>query len=172
MATDGSQPSQPVTSDTINSQTMATHNMSNNNDRYAMLSTAIANAFDVKGNKVPCRVLLDNGSQANLVTREFLSKLNIKTKQHQVSIVGINQLVSSANERATIKIQSRINSFQLTIECIVTEQITGLVQTIHINKRVINLPKNIKLADPQFNVPSTVQLLLGVDVFWQLLCIG
>lgn len=36
----------------------------------------------------------------------------------------------------------------------------------------MNIPKNIILADPQFNVPSTVQLLLGADVFWRVLCIG
>ncbi|XP_018359963.1 PREDICTED: uncharacterized protein LOC108759145 [Trachymyrmex cornetzi] len=172
ITTDGSPSNQPGASETVNSQTVVTHHMSNCDNKYVMLSTALVDALDAAGKRVSCRVLLDNGSQANLVTREFLSKLSVTTKQHQVSIVGINQLVSSANEIATIIIQSRTNSFRLSIDCIVTERITGSIPMVHINKRAINLPKNIRLADPQFNVPSEVQLLLGVDVFWQLLCIG
>lgn len=36
----------------------------------------------------------------------------------------------------------------------------------------MNIPKNIQLADPQFNVPSQVQILIGADLFWRLMCVG
>ena len=54
----------------------------------------------------------------------------------------------------------------------VTKRITGSIPMTHLNKRAINIPKNIKLADPQFNVSSPIQLLLGVDDFWQVLYIS
>lgn len=81
-------------------------------------------------------------------------------------------MVSNSNDIVTIKIQSHITNFQTSITCIVTEKITDSIPTVHIRKRSMNIPKNIKLADPQFNVPSTIQILLGVDIFWQLICIG
>lgn len=160
------------TPELTNSEAIINHSTSDSSRNYVMLSTALVNAFDVAGTKVPCRVLLDNGSQANLITREFLSQLRVKTKKRNISIVGVNQMVSNSNDIAIIKIQSRMNNFQATIECIVTEKITDLIPMMHIRKRAMNIPKNIILADPQFNVPSTVQMLLGADVFWQLMCIG
>ncbi|KYM98837.1 hypothetical protein ALC62_10437, partial [Cyphomyrmex costatus] len=34
------------------------------------------------------------------------------------------------------------------------------------------IPQNIQLADPQFNVSSEIDLLIGADHFWHLLCVG
>nr|CAI5842475.1 unnamed protein product [Callosobruchus analis] len=35
-----------------------------------------------------------------------------------------------------------------------------------------NIPRNIVLADPQFNIPGKVDMLLGADLFYELLCRG
>ncbi|XP_011882106.1 PREDICTED: uncharacterized protein LOC105569897, partial [Vollenhovia emeryi] len=35
-----------------------------------------------------------------------------------------------------------------------------------------NLPHNLNLADPQFNVSSKIDILLGAEIFWELLCVG
>ena len=34
------------------------------------------------------------------------------------------------------------------------------------------MPQNIKLADKTFNVPGPVDLLIGVEIFWDLLMVG
>jgi len=34
------------------------------------------------------------------------------------------------------------------------------------------MPRNLKLADPQFNVSSKVDILIGAEIFWDLLCVG
>jgi len=36
----------------------------------------------------------------------------------------------------------------------------------------LNIPKNIKLADPYFDEPQHVDLVLGADVFHDLLSVG
>lgn len=36
----------------------------------------------------------------------------------------------------------------------------------------IRLPKNINLADPEFHKPSSIDILIGSELFWQSLCIG
>jgi hypothetical protein len=36
----------------------------------------------------------------------------------------------------------------------------------------LKIPENIQLADPLFNQKSEIDLLLGSDIFWNLLCIG
>lgn len=34
------------------------------------------------------------------------------------------------------------------------------------------IPKHIKLADPNFNVPSNIDMLIGAELFWKLICAG
>ncbi|XP_072766594.1 uncharacterized protein [Anoplolepis gracilipes] len=152
--------------------TLVTHSLSSSDKNYVLLSTALINAFDKDDNKLQCRVLLDSGSQANLVTRDFVSNLRINTKQSNMSIVCINQITTSSNESMTIKIGSRYNKFQTTIECLVTDKITDVLPSFHISKSKINIPKNLQLADPQFNALSQVQMLIGSDLFWRLVCLG
>ncbi|XP_067216970.1 uncharacterized protein [Linepithema humile] len=49
--------------------------------------------------------------------------------------------------------------------------ISGIAQDfIHLSR--FKIPPNIQLADPNFNVPNDIDLLIGAEVFWQLLSIG
>lgn len=86
-----------------------------------------------------------------------------------MSIVGVDQIETCSNEIVTIKLESRYNKFQANIECLVTDRITDSIPLFHVNKKAMDIPKNIQLADPQFNVPSQVQMLIGVDLFWRLM---
>ncbi|XP_011883727.1 PREDICTED: uncharacterized protein LOC105570885, partial [Vollenhovia emeryi] len=42
-----------------------------------------------------------------------------------------------------------------------------------INERSnFKIPQNIKLADPQFNISSDIDILIGAELFWSVLCVG
>jgi len=41
-----------------------------------------------------------------------------------------------------------------------------------IKRGTYNLPRNIKLADPEFNILSSIDILIGAEVFLKLLCVG
>jgi len=34
------------------------------------------------------------------------------------------------------------------------------------------IPNNIKLADPNFNVSSSIDMLIGAELFWRIICAG
>lgn len=36
----------------------------------------------------------------------------------------------------------------------------------------MGIPSHIKLADPSFNVPGRIDILIGAEWFWDLLCVG
>lgn len=69
-------------------------------------------------------------------------------------------------------LQSRINGFQAKIDCLIIEKITQALPVNHLNLRDLQVPNGITLADPEFNRPSDVDLLLGAEIFLDLLCIG
>ncbi|KYM82966.1 hypothetical protein ALC53_06561, partial [Atta colombica] len=58
------------------------------------------------------------------------------------------------------------------IECIVIDRITGKIPTFSLGRNKFNLPRNIRLADPRFHISSDIDFLIGVDLLWNLICVG
>ncbi|XP_024893130.1 uncharacterized protein LOC112468245 [Temnothorax curvispinosus] len=82
--------SQSIEASTTSFTTVVTHGFSYCFDEHIMLATAVIYAFDNKESRKPCRILLDSGSQANFISKRFLDVLNIKAKDSNISILGIN----------------------------------------------------------------------------------
>lgn len=53
-----------------------------------------------------------------------------------------------------------------------TKRVTERLPAQSINKTDLQIPCNVKLADPDFHLSNEIDLLLGVDSFWELMCIG
>lgn len=137
-----------------------------------LLSTALIRVMNNRGHYIKERVLLDNGSQSNFVTEEFVKKLNLKAVDDQIEIKGINQHVSRAMKSIDLKITSRFGTFGMALSCIVLPKITQNLPTVLIDKASLDLPPNIRLADPQFHVPGNIDLLIGAESFWDLISVG
>ncbi|XP_050308277.1 uncharacterized protein LOC126744768 [Anthonomus grandis grandis] len=83
--------------------------------------------------------------------------------------------------------QQLINQFddvQTEIECLVDDinselnereqfnKITSNLPEITIDRKALKIPQHFKLADPYFEISDKIDLLLGADVFWNLLTSG
>lgn len=137
-----------------------------------MLSTVIVYVYDHKGARKSCRVLLNCGSQVNFISRKFFEVLGITPRFLNVSISGINNTTTSSNQTVRVKLQSRLNSYSATIECLVADHVTERLPAFTIKRNTFSLSRNLELADPQFNVSAEVDILISADLFWDLLCIG
>jgi len=73
---------------------------------------------------------------------------------------------------AQVKIKSRVDSFSETLNCIVIDRITDKIPAYTLKQRDFEIPRTIKLADPKFNVAAEVDILIGAELFWSILCIG
>lgn len=49
---------------------------------------------------------------------------------------------------------------------------TDKLPAFTLKRKAFEIPRNIKLADPQFHVSSDIDILVGAELFWQVLCIG
>ncbi|KAJ8982110.1 hypothetical protein NQ317_002337 [Molorchus minor] len=145
--------------------------MSLEKSSYILLSTAKVHIFDTYGNIHECNVLLDSGSQPNFITKSLVKKLKLDEKAYNMFIHVINNSVSSnVKSKCEVQIKSRCNKeFSLTISCLVLPQITGNLPSVHLRIDHWNLPTHVKLADPNFNVPKEIDLLIGARHFWELI---
>ncbi|XP_052759402.1 uncharacterized protein LOC128202594 isoform X1 [Galleria mellonella] len=82
---------EPVTHDSV--VLSAEPSQSSTNTGYILLSTALVKVLDVHGKPHAARVLLDNGSTGNFVTKDFCGKLNLRTHATN-SRVTENQMAS------------------------------------------------------------------------------
>ncbi|XP_065211063.1 uncharacterized protein LOC135839114 [Planococcus citri] len=87
-----------------------------------------------------------------------------------ISVGGLGGKNAAVNQCVDVTIISRYNSSEITVRCLVVENIVSSVvpnQFFEINSW--NLPSHLYLADPYFNIPDDIDILLGLDIFWKIL---
>lgn len=155
-----------------NRQPVITSLSNETNNCYVILSTANVYVFDEHNNPILCRVLLDSGSQSNYITYNLAKKLNLKLNKINLPVSGISQNLINIKHSTTTSIKSIYNSFKSELNFLVIKRITDNLPNFSFNKNDINIPNNINLADSDFNQSKPIDLLLGANIFYSLLCIG
>lgn len=136
---------------------------------FVLLSTAQVCVKDVNGDKHICTALLDSGSQSNFITTALCKKLNF-VKSINLSVRGISQLLSHLKRETVISIESLCDQFKAELNCLVLPTITGELPQTKIHIEDWKIPMDLFLADPQFDMPKPIDLLIGSQLFWELLC--
>ncbi|XP_045446031.1 uncharacterized protein LOC123654111 [Melitaea cinxia] len=136
--------------------------------RQVLLATALVKAESKGGDYKLVRALLDQGSQACLITESTVQYLRL-TK------IPVKGIVSGLGNRSTISkymvhlnIQSRIDpEFKLQVTAYVLSKITSYLPEQSINNNVFEWidMNNYDLADPQFNQCNKIDILLGADAY-------
>ncbi|KYM82413.1 hypothetical protein ALC53_07201 [Atta colombica] len=99
-----------------------------------------------------------------------MEAFDLETRPLNVSISDNGTITSSNHVR--IKLQSRLNSYTAAIECIVIDQVTDKIPAVSSGRNKFNFPRNIRLIDTRFHTSSDIDLLIGAELFWNLICVG
>ncbi|KPJ16510.1 hypothetical protein RR48_08101 [Papilio machaon] len=139
--------------------------------KQVLLCTAVVDIVNPQNNVCkPARILLDTGSQSCFITNALKNKLDLSiNKINSVNVSGINNIGFNISERCHIQLNSRVSSFTTELDCLVVPNITGTVPSKEIKLHNLKLPLNITLADPEFYEPSEIDILIGADVFWDII---
>ncbi|XP_036145481.1 uncharacterized protein LOC118646514 [Monomorium pharaonis] len=144
------------------------------------LSTAIivihvnygVDVYDYKGELHGYRILLDSGFQLNFVTEHFLNKVRLDSRELHMSISGIAKGTFETKKIVEITFRLGVNAYIGKIECIVLPKITQNLPQEFSSVSEFKIPSNIILADPNFNIPNEINMFIGAQLFWQLICVG
>ncbi|XP_050063272.1 uncharacterized protein LOC114130946 [Aphis gossypii] len=159
------------TSEVIEESTSLSAHASVIQDDKVLLSTAMVSLRNESGQWVPGRVLLDSGSQSNLITEEMVQLLKLKKKHVKHDLCGIGGSTQKASSAVVATIAAEDKKFTLTVTCLVVKRITNNLPSKLLNDNIL-IPRNIKLADPWFNTPRKIDLLIGAGYFYELLRTG
>ncbi|XP_071579232.1 uncharacterized protein [Temnothorax nylanderi] len=132
-----------------------------------LLSTVRAEAFDVHGGLFPVCILLDSASQVNFITESCLRRGGFARTKHRVTVLGVNETEAATTRGLTsfvIRAQNR-NEICFPIEATVLFRITSPLPTNRIAAEAWSHLKGLPLADPEYHLPGSIDILLGAESF-------
>lgn len=94
----------------LGSTVTSLHNQSN---MQVVLATVIVNIKNLSGNLVPCRAVLDSGSQLSFITDQCVAALGLKCKGVTLPINGIGQ-----SNTQSCKCCTTVTMFSFNFRCI------------------------------------------------------
>ncbi|XP_063371896.1 uncharacterized protein LOC134660090 isoform X1 [Cydia amplana] len=114
--------------------------------------------------------MLDNCSSTNFISERLRSKLQLPVSYTGSTVTGINNtLLSKSNQSCNVTIKSMTGDFELELSCRVLPHIKDLLPMSYIDIKNLQIPSHIQLCDPTFNIPSVIDMLVGAEVFWEVL---
>ncbi|XP_076248154.1 uncharacterized protein LOC143187904 [Calliopsis andreniformis] len=137
-----------------------------------LLGTAQIKILDRFNKEHDCRVLLDGGSQTHFITEELAEKLQLQKQAVNLTFSGLGQQATKAQYLVKTVVKARHSSFTSQVSFITLPFLTGLLPSRQVDRSNMQVPRNIKLADPEFHKPGKIDALLGNTLFFKLLSIG
>ncbi|XP_053685762.1 uncharacterized protein LOC128735296 [Sabethes cyaneus] len=123
-----------------------------------LLSTVVIKVKDADNNYTFARALLDSGSEPNFISENLCQKLRLKRTKLNSPVSGIGQSAVNVRFGVTLSIGSRFANYTTNLDCLVLPKLTVSLPGQHLDVTQWKLPRNLPLADPQFNPPSIRQL--------------
>ncbi|GFT23059.1 integrase catalytic domain-containing protein [Trichonephila clavipes] len=157
----------PSPANVINPQT-ATCLYNESGEKSILLSTAKVKVQSATGAWLVMNAILDSGSQKCLCSLEASNFLGLEKYSMNSTIVGLNGACISVRKRISAEI-SNGSSFKRKLNFLIVPKITGCVPTQPLDLTKIKLPPNITYADAEFNIPKRIDILLGGEIFYELL---
>ena len=128
-----------------------------------VLATALVPVFNSCNEIVMCRALFDSGSDSSFISESCAQRLGVHRRKHSLSIYGIGgQRTSQGSEILDLKFGSDSG---ISASCVVQKRLTRCLPVSFFPISKWQSVHSLKLADPKFNIPAPIDLLLGADVY-------
>ncbi|XP_061704588.1 uncharacterized protein LOC133515953 [Cydia pomonella] len=140
-----------------------------------LLATAIVPVRDTTGRVILLRALVDKGSQATFITERAAQLFKVKREYIRGRITGVGDTNTRVNHTVRLDVLSRYeNKFNLNVKMyVMPTRVTKVLPSkrVPINEESGDWAhlKDLPLADPTFNKPGRIDLLLGVKVYSRIL---
>ena len=132
------------------------------------LPTAIV-PIVANGQTVHLRAMLDSGSQSNIISEAAVQRLRLRKQKNADRLFGLGgQEVSNNKGHVNFTINPK-DSEPVNIYATVLTRVTNTLPSRFINIGSWRKIKEINLADPHFNKPSTIDLIIGSGHFEDLM---
>ena len=136
------------------------------------MTSALVKVTDNYGLQITCKTLLDTCSTANFITKKLVNQLKVHKTQCSLTIGAMNDLSTTVDYYTELTIQSMHSDYKKSLIFFIVPKITDLVPGEIVQREKLQIPKNLKLADPYFYKPSDIDMLIGAGPTLSMFCNG
>lgn len=142
-------------------------------EHQVLLATASVNVKSNNGSKHIIRALLDQGSMASFVTEATVQLLGLKRVPASGIVSGLGEGETRIKSMVSINLESRHNPEKtVQVNAFVLKSLTSLLPTTQLTEIAWLKGERIPLADPQYNAPGRINILLGAEVYGDIVLPG
>ena len=136
-----------------------------------LLATANVEVQNKSGQYVPCTTLLESASLSQFITEWCYNVWGYLKPWHMHKYRAY--LVSTLRHiTVSIHLRSRHTDWHTTLNCAILSHINGTATSTKLDISTWKIPKDIKMADEQLHQPASIDLLIGADLFHEMLRSG
>ena len=138
-----------------------------------LLMTCVVTVKSPSGLTMEARALLDSGSSASFISERVAQSLSLERCKHRLCISGVACISSNSSTHSTTNFRvcsSHKPSREFDVTAIIVPRVTCNLPLRSICSTVDwNHLTGIRLADPNFATSGRIDLLLGVEIFTQVM---
>lgn len=134
---------------------------------YCFLATAVILVRNSFGEYVPMRALLNGAAQSSFITEKAARILGLPEMQTHVELAGVHGNVKTLRKAVKLEIKSVVNEAKGEFLAVVNPFYRDLHPSKHIAISGWSIPGNILLADPKFNVPKDIDILVNPHLTYE-----
>ncbi|XP_055838402.1 uncharacterized protein LOC129906610 [Episyrphus balteatus] len=144
-----------------------------NQKRNILLATALVK-ITAHNQTFLLRALIDPGSEATYILQSVVNRFKLFTRSTNASICGIGEVQSEfSTSMCPLTLESRINpDVHIPIAAVVLKKLTGNLPSQTVDASNLVELKRLRLADPNFDKPASIDMLIGADIYPLILCEG
>lgn len=133
-----------------------------------LLATAVICVRNDEGEQILCRAVLDSGSQANIITEKISQMLKLPRRKTTCTLEGVGGHEAPSKYQTSLSFGPRGFNRWTETDCIIQEKITGIQPSTKIPTDSLPIPPKLVMADPQWNKPQVIDMLIGGQHYWDL----
>lgn len=124
-----------------------------------------------KGEIGTSRALIDQGSEISLVSEHLVQSLNLPRSRSSTSVIGIGGKKANTTKGSTqFTTRSRFDAFtEVSITVHILPRLTSSLPSTNIQNQNWPHLEGLLLADSNYTTPGSIDLILGADVYSQII---
>lgn len=147
-------------------------NHANNEDQEILLTTVQIQVRNHEGSFITLRALLDQGSQVTLITENAAQRLRLPRHKLNAAVTGVG--FSGGNSRGLLKLHCKSihTNYTFDTEALIMSKLINNLPNSTLNTTNWDHLCNVRLADPDFYISGPIDLLLGADIYSEIILEG
>ena len=113
-----------------------------------------------------CRTLLDSALQGHFVTESLVQQINWRIFKAPIPV----QVLVRLQKQSICIVRFRFSNWGTEIHCAIHPKITGTIPGTYVYRIDLDIREGLMLVDGNSNRPHSIDILLGAEVLFEVLC--